>query len=311
MNTILDIVKFNFSNIYKLFTHEDALYYNSHKILGAICMSNYIYRFYLWQQYGIMFYTPTVFNVFTILSHILLSGSSFIFKLSSKRIKITPIIWPEGRLHSIIFAYRSLLIMLLFLLYWKTHWHFLQYSRGLIAFFTLVSADGVTYYYKYKEKLLEESDSTMRKMPSPKYFSDKFMIYLNLLYSIFQVLATMACIFSCNIDKVFVIIFPIQIAMFLMTLAKKNIISSGGWHLGYTLALFSSFYCSFMSTTQKLNYYEAKIYITLTILFVLLRFRYNVNKYILWSFIILVNWYMIYNDYGFKILNRPYNKENL
>ena len=307
MNSALDIVKFNFNNIYKLFTHEDAMYYNAHKILGCISMSNYLYRFYLWSIDGTMDYIPSTFNTLTIISHILLSGSSFIFKLSSKRIRVTPIIWPEGRMHSIIFAYRSLFIMLLFLLYWKTQWQILHYSRGCVALLTLLCADGVTYYYKFKEKLLEEDDSTMRKMPSPKYFSNKFMKYLNILYSTFQVLATMTCIFSYNIDKVFLVIFPIQLAMFLMTLAKKNIISSGGWHLGYTLALFTSFYCSFTSKIQKLNYYESNAYLSLTVLFVLLRFKYNVNKYILWSYIILINWLMIYNNIGFRIPDKPYN----
>jgi small-conductance mechanosensitive channel len=306
METVFDIIKFNFTNIYKLFTHEDAIYYNAHKILGCICISNYLYRFYLWYHYGLMFYTPTIFNTLTIVSHILLSGSSFIFKLSSKRIRITPIIWPEGRMHSIIFAYRSLFIMLLFLLYWKTHWQIIHYLRGCVVFLTLLCADGITYYYKFKEKVLETDDSTMRKMPMPQYFSDKFTKYLNILYSTFQVLATMTCIFSNNIDKIFSIVFPIQIAMFLMTLAKKNIISSGGWHLGYTLTLFISFYLSLYSMKENVDYKKNIIYLILIILFVLLRFRYNVNKYLLWTSIILVNWVMIYNNIGFRISDKPY-----
>jgi len=115
VNKIYDIVKFNFYNIFKLSTKEDSNYYNIHKILGSITLTNYSYRFYLWYNYGEMFIKPDIFNISLIFFHTLLSGTSFIFKLSSNRIRTTPIIWPEGRLHSIIFAYRSIIIIYIFL----------------------------------------------------------------------------------------------------------------------------------------------------------------------------------------------------
>ena len=148
MDKVYDMIKFNFYNIYKLFTKEDGHYYHIHKILGGISLINYSYRFYLWYNYDDMFIVPNLLNSSLILCHALLSGSSFIFKLSSNRIRVTPIIWPEGRLHSIIFGYRSIFIVYIFFLYWYTQYEIFNYLRGIVAILTIISADYVTNYYK-------------------------------------------------------------------------------------------------------------------------------------------------------------------
>jgi len=297
----MDLIKFNISNIYKLFTKEDKHYYNMHKILGGISMINYVYRFYLWFNYGDMFIINNIFNVGLILTHALLSASSFIFKLSSVRIKVTPIIWPEGRLHSIIFAYRSICIIYIFMLYWYTGYEILNYMRGIIVYLTIVYADKVTDYYKLELKILDKNDTTMRRMPYPSYFSNRFMNNLNIFYSISQIFATMNCIFAINIDRVFIILFPIQIAMFLMTLAKKNIITSGGWHFWYSMALITNYIVPLYSNKLYIDNFEKIVFFSLSFLFILFRFKYNCNKYLLWSIIILVHWISLYNFNKFRI----------
>ena len=305
VNKIYDIVKINFYNTIKLFTKEDSYYYNSHKILGGISLINYSYRFYLWYNYGEMFIKNDIFNITLIFGHALLSGSSFIFKLSSNRIKVTPIIWSEGRLHSIIFAYRSIFIMYAFILYWYTHNEVLNYLRGIIVLLTILCADNVTDYYKLHLKTLDQNDSTMRKMPSPVYISQKFMNNLNIFYSISQILATINCIFAINIDRVFIILLPIQIAMFLMTLAKKNIITSGGWHLWYTIALLTNYIIPLYSIKLHFDIYEKIIFFSLSFLFITLRLRYNWDKYFLWISVIIVHWLILYNSNKFRIPYSP------
>ena len=166
-------------------------------------MINYAYRFYLWYNYGNMFITIDIINISLILTHALLSVSSFIFKLSLIRIKVTPIIWPEGRMHSIIFAYRSIFIIYIFMIYKYTNYEILNYLRGIIVYLTIICADNATDYYKLQLRILDETDTTMRKMPYPSYFSKKFMDNLNIFYSISQIFATMNCIFSINVDRVF------------------------------------------------------------------------------------------------------------
>jgi hypothetical protein len=297
----MEIIKLNVSNIFKLFTKEDKHYYDMHKILGGISMINYAYRFYLWFNYGDMFIRNDILNISLILTHALLSGSSFIFKLSSVRIKVTPIIWPEGRLHSIIFAYRSIFIIYIFMLYWYTGYEILNYIRGIIVYLTIVCADSVTNYYKLELKILDEKDTTMRRMPHPSYVSNRFMDNLNIFYSVSQIFATMNCIFAINVDRVFIILFPIQIAMFLMTLAKKNIITSGGWHLWYTMALVTNYIIPLYSNHLFADNYEKIIFFSLSFLFMLFRLKYNCNKYVLWSMIIFVHWISLYNFNKFRI----------
>jgi len=305
MNIIYDIVKFNFYNIFKLFTKEDANYYNIHKILGSITLTNYSYRFYLWYNYGEMFIKQDIFNISLIFFHALLSGTSFIFKLSSNRIKITPIIWPEGRLHSIIFAYRSIIIMYIFFIYWYTQYELLNYLRGIVVLLTIVCADNVTDYYKLHVKSLDKNDSTMRKMPSPSYIPVKIMNNLNIFYSVSQIFATMVCIFAINIDRVFMILFPIQIAMFLMTLAKKNIISSAGWHLWYSISLLTNFYIPLYPNKFPYDIYEKIIFFSLSLFFIIFRLKYNYNKYYLWISIVFIHWILLYSSNKFRIPHLP------
>jgi hypothetical protein len=304
MNTLIDSIKINFYNIYKLFTKEDGNYFHIHKILGSISLLNYSYRFYLWYNYNTMFIVPNFSNIILIFSHALLSASSFFFKLSSKRIRVTPIIWPEGRLHSIIFGYRSIFIIFIFFIYWKTHYEVLNYVRGIIVILTIKCADYVTNYYKLELKILEENDSTMRKMPISSNISEKIINNLNIFYSISQIFATMNCIFAKNIERVFLVLFPIQIAMFLMTLAKKNIISSSGWHLWYSISLLINYFFQLYSKKYYFDIIEKIIYFSLGISFTIMRLKYNYNKYYLWYFIILVHWISLF-FYKFKIPYEP------
>jgi hypothetical protein len=286
----------NFYNLHKLFTKEDSNYYNIHKILGTISIINYTYRIYLWYNYDKMFILPNMFNITITLFHALLSSTSLIFKLSSKRIRVTPIIWPEGRLHSIIFAYRSIFIIYIFFLYWYTHIKLLNYLRGVIVFITILLADKVTNYYKLQLKTLDENDSSMRRMPYPSFISSEYMNILNIFYSISQIFATMNCIFSINIDRIFLLLFPIQIAMFLMTLSKKNIITTFGWHFWYTMSLLLNFFIQINTINLNLNKNECIIFFSLGTIFTILRLKYNINKYYLWSSIIMIHWILLYNE---------------
>ena len=99
------------SDVYrKLFTREDP--FNFHKTLGISCLVSYLYRF---SHVGPtdMAFTPGVGTLLSILLHVSLSVSSLVFRIPLKRIVSGYRIWPEYRLHSIVFALRSLVGMLL------------------------------------------------------------------------------------------------------------------------------------------------------------------------------------------------------
>lgn len=85
-----------------------------HKTLGFLCVASYIVRFSMWKD-DCGFSRYPQFTIPTLILHLLLSVSSMIFKIPTKRIMGSGYrIWPEYRLHSITFACRSLLTMALY-----------------------------------------------------------------------------------------------------------------------------------------------------------------------------------------------------
>ena len=105
MNTIISYI--NYENLHKLNTKEDSTYL--HKYLGGICLCNFVYRFGIYFIYGNMNLNNN-FALTLIGTHGLLSISSLIFHIPSIRNPSKPMIYPEFRLHSIIFAIRSVFI---------------------------------------------------------------------------------------------------------------------------------------------------------------------------------------------------------
>jgi len=277
-----------FQNSYKLITYEDGLHI--HKVLGIACFLNYIYRFALWFLYG----PANVYNVnktseslFWIACHSLLSISSLIFHLPKKRVRGSPVIWPEFRMHSIIFAIRSLLVMLVHVL--SNDKQSSYAIRSAILLGTIICADITTNYFKSEEK-------TMRGMPSPEKTSIVFMNRLNMYYSICQVLATIKMIYSAELPyqivEPFFILFPIQLAAFLMTLVKKGIMTTEGWHFYYALFLGINYIYSYNIPFSS-NYFPVVIG---SLFFCICRFKYRFNKYLLWIIIILFGYQWIHKN---------------
>lgn len=145
--------------------------------------------------------------------HFALSISSMIFKIPEQRIRSSPMIYPEFRLHSIVFASRSLLIMTLLFFARKFDIVLLHNFRGVVVLLTMVLADIVTNSFKDQGK-------TMRGMPFPEYVSQPMRNWINTFYSTSQIFATAQMIFCIGLDEAFLVLFPIQIAAFLMTCVR-------------------------------------------------------------------------------------------
>jgi hypothetical protein len=218
------------TNAHKLFTKEDGHYYHVHKIIGFLALAHYVYRTCLLFTTGSMQFDASYFTPYCIALHMLLSASSFIFKIPETRIQSAPMIYPEFRLHSVVFAYRSLVVMLL--MWWAKRYDTVVplYWRGAVVLLTMVAADVVTARYK-------DQGTTMRAMPFPEYLDQKVRDRLNTFYSACQIFATCQVLFAYHLDEVFAVVWPIQIAAFLMTCVRKSIITAGAWHGYYTLSL--------------------------------------------------------------------------
>lgn len=100
------------SKIFTLFTREDRQYFNVHKLLGLFALLHFIYRFANVGPSDMNFNVHDKATPICLGLHALLSVSSLIFKIPIKRIAEGSRIWPEYRLHSIIFAYRSIACLL-------------------------------------------------------------------------------------------------------------------------------------------------------------------------------------------------------
>jgi hypothetical protein len=222
----------------KLNTHED--YFYAHKTLGAIVLCNYIYRFYLLITTRDM-NLNNHHSMMILLFHPLLSLSSLFFKISNTRNRKIPIIYPEFRLHNIIFALRSVLCCYSFYFFQNQ----VIYLSGkpirldvicnmCICMLTMKSADMVTNYYKK----ITPSTTTMRNMPYDELMEENKLKNLKKLYSYMQFYATYYML--GNINSAFTPMFAIQLSSFLMTLVKKNIIPPMWWHPLYFASLLSN-----------------------------------------------------------------------
>ena len=270
----------NIKQAHRLVTHEDSKYFHLHKMFGIAVLGHFFYRLYHWGFVDdTLGFDSSIDTLKWIAVHAMLHVSSFQFVLSNRRNKVYNIIWPEMRLHSMLFAYRSLAVM-------TAHWCFqndyltnesFNYTRWAIVLVTMALADSVTYVFK------NDGSTTMRGNPYPSATPAWFIKAHNLFYSVSQVYATLNMLFSNN-DLVFLSLIAIQTAPFGMTLQKKGIISQAGWHVSYTAALLINYYYAFTHDDSTIPGMKL-----LAFAFSVYRFYFNMNKYALWCGVIWIS----------------------
>lgn len=113
-----DMFTFRARQMRRLFTHEDARFGHAHKILGVAVLLHFAYRTFLWLVRGDMGLdganeagNKTLLVLYFV--HAALHVTSFQFHVPDRRNTRYNIIWPEMRLHTMLFAYRSLCVLLL------------------------------------------------------------------------------------------------------------------------------------------------------------------------------------------------------
>ena len=162
-------------NLYKLSTREDP--WHLHKSLGLVCLLHFAYRYTLLYTTGSMELNSSL-GVTGILLHGVLSLSSLIFHIPKERNPVAPMIYPEFRLHSIVFALRSVLCCV-------------TYSLGLpdevriaLCFLTMMAADTVTARLR-----TETNGKTISNMPfDPSLQGTEAILHM---YSRLQIGATL------------------------------------------------------------------------------------------------------------------------
>jgi hypothetical protein len=255
----------------KLFTDHDVFHF--HKILGFSVMLSSIYRF---TQAGAsdMNFGPNWQTLFTMLLHLSLNLSSFIFEIPQRRIKDGDRIWPEYRIHSLVFACRSLACM--FLLWCE---QMLQVESPLYLVNLLIVL-GTCAAADYGTALQGEFASrTIRDVKVPEIFPAAAMKFF---MSAFQLIGTAHCLVGTRrYSFQLVTVFTIQTTAFVLTLRRKNVASNlivgvlyGGFLLSGLIVLFLD------------DYYEHEFLVTGTIGHIAIILRLgplHLNKYLLWT----------------------------
>lgn len=273
----------------RLFTKHD--HFNIHKTLGIISLSSYLYRFVRFCIYGksgfiVDDYTNThfVFNLLTLLCHILLPLSSLIFNvLRERKVEHVFMIWNEMRLHTITFTFRVWLIMFILFVFnffddgkiINNYQYTFTFAKFVYILCCHLIADYITKVYGNKDM----STIRVNKVSETKMYQS-FTLLVHRFYSYAQFTITTVLIYPTyciNITNYFDLLYfqlsPIHVASFLMTLAKSGFIDKIGYTFWYSSAIFMEWYI-IISFVPKV----------LIISFIIFLFRVwlKINKYLLW-----------------------------
>jgi hypothetical protein len=275
----------------KLFTKEDPV--GVHKYLGVFVLLHFIFRFYQ------MLFTdpsaglgtrlgrgPSWIPLACLLPHALLSLSSLIFHtVPQHRVVGKPMIWQEYRVHNIAFGLRSVVTAALgawairngntpFVRKWAVH------LSGLTCLLAMVAADVGTHKLRSNHQ-----ESTTATMPYWEGCSVTTQKRFKTFYAYCQFLATLGCLMVTNPAFPLAILLAIQMASLLMTLVRKGLLSTRGYHLGYTATLIAPYVVGLRSMIYTRSLDVAYLFTLGGVLYQLR--RRGVNKYVLWLPVIL------------------------
>ena len=280
-------LEYNKTKISKLITHEDK--FHIHKSMGVISLLNYFYLLFDCLYSGataeMTLRTTDSGFIGLVWVHTILSLSALQFLIPRTRTGILPMIWQEFRAHSIVFAVRSFLIInaLYFFFDIKDESTTPTAIAVRLAFVLLAMkmADVSTEYLRENRK-----ETTTASMP---YWSDcpaSIQSAIKYFYTHSQFMATIVCLFA-EIPYILAVAFPIQIASFLMTLVRKNIISAFWYHM---------FYGASLLIVYLINAADLKLYplILIGVALIYIRVHLKLNKYVLWTLVALVGGFAKY-----------------
>ena len=267
-----------------LLTHNDK--YRIHATLGSVCLIQFILRLTYAYYFNDAFIYSNYNNLVNL--HILLNLSSIFLHLPEKRNFNSPMIWPEFRLHNLIFCSRNI-IATQYILYFDYNNYLYQH---LIILIPCLLADIVT------KKLGNKESRTTNSMPYPDGLLKKEIDNTKFFYTCAQVHATLLCINHSSTLCYFCVL-AIQMASFMMTLVRKRLASSKQYHCYYTLSLLVPYLLTNKYNYDVINYTEI-LYVLNFCMFLYPRIYLKINKYLLWILIINFNYVMRYNNIDLK-----------
>ena len=211
----------------QLITKEDPMHF--HKTLGILCMLSYIFRIIQTGPTDMGFETFPYLTLPTIILHLLLNSTAFIFKIPNRRISSGYRIWPEYRLHSLVFLGRSLAVMSLYYYEQTFHVEKPMYDMNLVIILLgLVAAD----YASYSQR--QYQSSTIRDLDTSELV--KFFFSVAQFCGSTNILIGLRYRYSLHMLAVIVI----QTNAFMMTVRRKNLASQTTLVTLYGISLMTS-----------------------------------------------------------------------
>lgn len=288
----------------KLMTTDDSL--NIHKGLGIFVLLHFIYRYYrilfttnVSGGFGSAITLTTTkattitrmggipsnwIPIMCLVPHGLLSISSLIFhNVPRDRVIGQPMIWQEFRIHNIGFGLRSVITTLLCMLsiqYQNQSNHIMIRHIAVIGsciscLLAMIVADIATRYLRSND-----IESTTATTPYWDGCSLNTQKRFKTFYAYCQFMATLACLSVTNPAFPFSVLLAIQVASLLMTLVRKGLLTTYGFHMGYTATLIAPYIVGLRSMVYMKRLELLYVFILGSILFRIRRF--GVNKYVIW-----------------------------
>jgi hypothetical protein len=231
-----------------LFTRHDP--FHVHKVLGLLALLNFVLRIYYAVRYRNSFpaFEPKAVACASVVVHGLLPVASLALPLPAKRNFSNPMIWPEFRLHSILFACRHVTCTLLSILeLWPTQvW---GSSTAIPVILECGIKLCVVLASVYLARLISErygdkDKRTTNAMPYPPDVSEDERHRIKYEYAKKQFGATMMAIFPGPLAATFNFapLYAIQSAPFMMTLVRKGKCDAKAYHCVYTATLLYPLY---------------------------------------------------------------------
>ena len=196
----------------QLVTHEDRLHL--HKTLGMACLLSFAWRYAHIGSSDMGFRSHPHLTVPTLLLHLALTASSFEFQIPKKRILDGTRIWPEYRLHAMVFLCRSVAVIALY--WYEEQYNLPRYHdvNFLIVLAAMAAADlcSASVGTQYRSNSVRDIDLH----PVVKYF-----------FSVMQFYATAGFLMGMRrYTFIFLSVMVVQMTPFLGTLRRKNLISA-------------------------------------------------------------------------------------
>jgi cytochrome b involved in lipid metabolism len=267
----------------KMFTKEDP---GVHKYLGVYVLGHFVYRYFKALSArdptaGFGTATPLPVTLCFLLPHAILSLSSFIFHVPAERIVGKPMIWQEYRGHNVIFALRSIVCIVL-----ASVGLAFGHVRGVRQVTMMASLATVLLTARIADEAttrwrINHEESTTATMPYWDGCTAARQRQFKTFYAISQYGATLACLATSNPFWPFMVLLPIQLASFQMTLVRKGFMSVKFFHGMYAASLVLPYIIS-LKHYAVTNMVQIPLSFGLAVALFWLRTM-GINKYWLWT----------------------------